>query len=165
MSPRAGLDDVENILNPTGTRTPTPLSTSPPPVAVPTVLSRLIYCSHGIAGYREHTSRLRSLFVHLNPPIALPPRVFCLATVSEIPVFVIPGQLPVPLNRRADLDVTALICKVLRKVSSSVQYLIYKESYIISRTGAAILSKTGHYHPRSSPLPLVCTVLNVSAIF
>jgi hypothetical protein len=29
VSPRAGLDDVENILDPTGTRTPTPWSSSP----------------------------------------------------------------------------------------------------------------------------------------
>jgi hypothetical protein len=41
---------------------------------------------------------------------------------------------------------------------------------IISGTGAAIYSNndfgpTGHHHPRSSPLPRVCTVLSASAIF
>jgi hypothetical protein len=40
---RAGLDDVEEekILDPTGTRTPNPLSSSPWPVAIPIPLSRL----------------------------------------------------------------------------------------------------------------------------
>jgi hypothetical protein len=41
VDPRAGLDDVEKILDPTGTRTPTPRSSSPYPVAIPTALSRL----------------------------------------------------------------------------------------------------------------------------
>jgi hypothetical protein len=45
-----------------------------------------------------------------------------------------------------------------------------KESSIISGTGAAIWSKTnfgpiGHHHPRSSPIPLICTVPSASAIF
>jgi hypothetical protein len=43
VGPRAGLDDMEKILDPIGTRTPTPLSSSPYPVAIPTALSRLIY--------------------------------------------------------------------------------------------------------------------------
>jgi hypothetical protein len=42
VDPRAYLDDVENkILDPTGTRTATPRSYSPLPVAIPTALSRL----------------------------------------------------------------------------------------------------------------------------
>jgi hypothetical protein len=41
VDPRAGLDDVEKILDPTGTRTPTPRSSSPEPVAIPTTLSRI----------------------------------------------------------------------------------------------------------------------------
>jgi hypothetical protein len=36
--PRVGLDDVENILDRTGTRTPIPRSSSPLPVAIPTPL-------------------------------------------------------------------------------------------------------------------------------
>jgi hypothetical protein len=39
---RAGLDNVEKILDPTGTRTPTPLSSSQQPVAMPTELPRLL---------------------------------------------------------------------------------------------------------------------------
>jgi hypothetical protein len=34
----AGLDDVEKILDPTGTRIPIPRSSSPQPVAIPTEL-------------------------------------------------------------------------------------------------------------------------------
>jgi hypothetical protein len=55
-----------------------------------------------------------------------------------------------------------------------IQYLhciinTYKEPSIISGTGAAIWSKpnfglTGHRHPRSIPLPSVCTVPSTSAI-
>jgi hypothetical protein len=45
----------------------------------------------------------------------------------------------------------------------------YKEPSIISDTGAAMCSNAnfgpaGHYHPPSSPLPLVCTVPSASAI-
>jgi hypothetical protein len=39
VGPRAGLEDVEKILDPTGTRTPTPRSFSPQPVTIPTALS------------------------------------------------------------------------------------------------------------------------------
>jgi hypothetical protein len=42
VGPGAGLDDVEKILDPTGTRTPTPRSSSPWPVAMPTALSRFL---------------------------------------------------------------------------------------------------------------------------
>jgi hypothetical protein len=38
VSPRAGLDDVEKILDPTETRTPTLRSSSPQPVAILTEL-------------------------------------------------------------------------------------------------------------------------------
>jgi hypothetical protein len=41
VGPRAGLGDVEKSLDPTGTRTPTPPSSSSLPVAIPTTLSRL----------------------------------------------------------------------------------------------------------------------------
>jgi hypothetical protein len=42
VDPCDGLDDVEKkILDPTGTRTPTPWSSSPWPVAIPTALSFL----------------------------------------------------------------------------------------------------------------------------
>jgi hypothetical protein len=41
VDPRTGLDDVEKILDSTGTRTPTPQSFSLWPVAIPTELSRL----------------------------------------------------------------------------------------------------------------------------
>jgi hypothetical protein len=41
VDPRAGLDDMEKILDPIVTRTPTPRSSSPQPVAIPTALSRL----------------------------------------------------------------------------------------------------------------------------
>jgi hypothetical protein len=42
--------------------------------------------------------------------------------------------------------------------------------YIISGTGVAICSKTNfeptnHHHPRSSPLPCMCIIPSVSAIF
>jgi hypothetical protein len=40
--PRAGLDDLENILDPIGTRLPTHRSSSSKPVAIPTELSRLL---------------------------------------------------------------------------------------------------------------------------
>jgi hypothetical protein len=45
VCPRDGPDDVEKrkILYPTGTRTPTPQSSSPYPVAIPTELSRLLH--------------------------------------------------------------------------------------------------------------------------
>jgi hypothetical protein len=39
---RAGLDDVEKILDPTETRTPTPASSNQYPVAIPITLSRLL---------------------------------------------------------------------------------------------------------------------------
>jgi hypothetical protein len=42
VGPRTGLDGMEKILGSTGTRTPTPLSSSPLPVAVPTMLSRIL---------------------------------------------------------------------------------------------------------------------------
>jgi hypothetical protein len=41
VGPRAGLNDVEKILDPTVTRTPTPGSSSPLPVAIRATLSRL----------------------------------------------------------------------------------------------------------------------------
>jgi hypothetical protein len=41
VGPRAGVDDVEKILDPIGIRTPTPLSSSPQPVYIPTALSCL----------------------------------------------------------------------------------------------------------------------------
>jgi hypothetical protein len=42
VNPRGSLDDVEKIPNPTGTRTPTPQSSSPQPVTIPTTLSRFL---------------------------------------------------------------------------------------------------------------------------
>jgi hypothetical protein len=43
MDPKAGLDDVnKKILGPTETRTPSPQSSIPQPVAIPTAFSRLI---------------------------------------------------------------------------------------------------------------------------
>jgi hypothetical protein len=42
VDPRASLDDVEKILDPTGTRTPTLRSSGPHPVAIPTTLSPLL---------------------------------------------------------------------------------------------------------------------------
>jgi hypothetical protein len=45
MGPRTGLDAVEKILDPTGTRTLTPRSSSPLPVAIPTELSWLLVSS------------------------------------------------------------------------------------------------------------------------
>jgi hypothetical protein len=39
---RSGRRGEEKILDPTGTRTPTPHSSSPYPVAIPTTLSRLL---------------------------------------------------------------------------------------------------------------------------
>jgi hypothetical protein len=42
VDPKAGLDDVEKILDPTATRTPTTWSSSPQPVAIPTTLSQLL---------------------------------------------------------------------------------------------------------------------------
>jgi hypothetical protein len=49
------------------------------------------------------------------------------------------------------------------------EYLTYKEPSIISETVAAIWSKatfgaSGHSHPRSSPLPRLCTIPSISAI-
>jgi hypothetical protein len=46
----------------------------------------------------------------------------------------------------------------------------YKEPSVTSGTGATIWSKansepTFHHHPRSSPLPRICTVPSASAIF
>jgi hypothetical protein len=41
VGPRTGLDDVEKILDPTGTRTPTPRPSSLQSVTIPTELSRL----------------------------------------------------------------------------------------------------------------------------
>jgi hypothetical protein len=41
VGPRAGLDDVEKVLDPTGTRTPTPRSSTYQAVTIPTALSRL----------------------------------------------------------------------------------------------------------------------------
>jgi hypothetical protein len=41
VDPIAGLDEVETILDPTGTRIPTPWPSSLYPVAIPTTLSRL----------------------------------------------------------------------------------------------------------------------------
>jgi hypothetical protein len=41
VNPRACLDMEKKILEPTGTRTPTPRSSSPYPVAMPTALSQL----------------------------------------------------------------------------------------------------------------------------
>jgi hypothetical protein len=38
VDPRAGVDEVEKILDPTGTRTPTSWSSSPQLVAIPTTL-------------------------------------------------------------------------------------------------------------------------------
>jgi hypothetical protein len=46
VGPRVGIDEVEKILDPTGTRTPTPPSFGP--VAIPTMLSRLITNDGGI---------------------------------------------------------------------------------------------------------------------
>jgi hypothetical protein len=40
VGPRTGLDDVEKILDHTGTQSPTPRPPSPQPVAIPTALSR-----------------------------------------------------------------------------------------------------------------------------
>jgi hypothetical protein len=58
---------------------------------------------------------------------------------------------------------------------TQIHSFVYISSYLphtftISGTGADIWSKsnfgpTGHHHPRSSPLPHVCTVLRASAIF
>jgi hypothetical protein len=52
----------------------------------------------------------------------------------------------------------------------SRELLIYVVVFIIFRIGAAIWSKTnfgptGHHHPRSSPLPHVCTVPSTCTIF
>jgi hypothetical protein len=44
VGPSAGLDDVEKILDPTGTGTPTCRSSGWQPVAIPTTLSRYL-CS------------------------------------------------------------------------------------------------------------------------
>jgi hypothetical protein len=40
VDPRAGLDNVEKILDPTETRIPIPRSSSPQPVAIPTMYSQ-----------------------------------------------------------------------------------------------------------------------------
>jgi hypothetical protein len=42
---RSGRHGEEKILDPTGTRTPTPRSSRPLPVAIPTELSRLLFCT------------------------------------------------------------------------------------------------------------------------
>jgi hypothetical protein len=63
--PRAGLDDVK-ILDSTGTRTLTPLSSSPKLVAIPTTLSILLVLS--VDG--DENGHNRDLFKHAAPYVA-----------------------------------------------------------------------------------------------
>jgi hypothetical protein len=61
--PRTGLDDVEKILDPTGTRTPTPLSSSPMPVAIP---GSTVYCTEPDCGITNAGNNPARIFTNTN---------------------------------------------------------------------------------------------------
>jgi hypothetical protein len=75
VGPRAALDDVEKTLDPTGTRNPTPHSSSPYQVAVPTALALLPKSRYVLKDYfhflyvvcagmkRTHSAKIMSVLV------------------------------------------------------------------------------------------------------